>query len=85
MAWYEEQMTRIKKKSERTPYIILAALAGQWVTLFAFTYAIWGWDIAEPISYLLNLSVDLALFLGFMGMQERYTKAVRQHREKVLD
>lgn len=78
-------MNRIKKESEQTPYIMLAAMAGQWVMLFSFTYALWGWDTAEPISYLLNLSVDLALFMGFMGMEERYRQAIRNRREKVLD
>ena len=78
-------MTQIKKESERTPYLMICAMTGQWITLFAFTYFLWGWDTAEPISYVLNLSVDLALFLGFMGMEERYRKSVRVKRDKVLD
>lgn len=78
-------MARIKAESVKTPYVMLGAMAGQWITLFAFTYFIWGWDTAEPISYLLNLSVDLALFLGFMGMEERYRKSIRRKRAEVLD
>lgn len=64
---------------------MLTAMAGQWVTLFIFTYGLWGWDVAEPISYLLNLSTELALFLGFMGMEERYRNSVRRRRSQILD
>jgi hypothetical protein len=85
LKWYEDQMKAIKKSSMRLPYFMLTAMAAQWITLCGFTYFLFGWDTAEPISYLLNLSVDLALFLGFLGMEERYIKTVRDKRQEILN
>jgi len=35
-----------------------------WVFLFYLTYAKYGWDVGEPVSYLTGLGVDLLAMMG---------------------
>jgi hypothetical protein len=63
---------------------MITAMGIQWVCLFGITFGLYGWDVGEPISYLSGLIVDLALFLGYMGMEERYIKRYENTRADFL-
>jgi len=39
-----------------------------WGFLFAVTYAKYGWDVGEPLSYLASIGVDLVALLGMFNM-----------------
>lgn len=80
LTWYNTEMDRIAKECLRTPRIMITAMAVQWVFLFVITFGVYGWDTGEPLSYLSGLTVDLALFLGYLGMEERYVKRFDQAR-----
>jgi hypothetical protein len=42
---------------------LTALMIANWVFLFAVTYAKYGWDVGEPLSYLTMLGVDLIAML----------------------
>jgi hypothetical protein len=47
----------------------MAALMGlNWAFLFAITYAKYGWDVGEPVSYLTGLGVDLLAMGGVFDL-----------------
>jgi hypothetical protein len=47
---------------------MLALMTINWGVLFSITYAKYGWDVGEPVSYLTSLGVDLAAMMGFFDL-----------------
>ena len=50
-------------KSIKFSKVLMALSIGQFVGLFYITYGLWGWDVGEPVSYLIALTVDLWLVI----------------------
>lgn len=50
---------------------MMALMSLNWGFLFAVTYAKYGWDVGEPLSYLTSISVDLAAMLGLFDLEQR--------------
>lgn len=49
---------------------MLIALAIQWIVLFYMCYYVYGWDVVEPISYLLSLSAETIGILFYLRMSK---------------
>ena len=41
-----------------------------WVFLFAVTYGGYGWDVGQPLSYLIGLGVDLIAMMKIFQMDD---------------
>lgn len=78
-----DQLIRIKKFREQIgPYLpqanklmkkIISLMSANWIVLFYLTYAKYGWDVGEPISYLTNLGVDLIAMMGLFEANRALT------------
>lgn len=55
-----------------------------WVFLFYLTYAKYGWDVGEPVSYLTGLGVDLAAITGLFEANNALSKH-REDSKKVIE
>jgi len=54
------------------PYLI--NLVEQWVVMFYLTYYVCGWDVTEPISYLISLGLEVVGIYYFL----RYSRGFEQ-------
>lgn len=75
---FNEQIGPYLPSSNKLMTRIITFLSINWVFLFYLTYAKYGWDVGEPVSYLTGLAVDLT---AMMGLFEANSALISQ-REK---
>jgi len=49
-----------------------------WVFLFALTYGGYGWDVGEPLSYLVGASVDVVAMMGLFEAADKQQEMLRR-------
>lgn len=65
----EEVLATVGQKSLITVKVIIAGLILQFVSLYYITYHVGGWDLGEPIGYLLAVALEIA---GRNGLTKRW-------------
>eukprot|EP01017_Pseudomicrothorax_dubius_P019770 TRINITY_DN2177_c0_g1_i6.p1 TRINITY_DN2177_c0_g1~~TRINITY_DN2177_c0_g1_i6.p1 ORF type:complete len:322 (+),score=91.63 TRINITY_DN2177_c0_g1_i6:48-1013(+) len=75
----------LDKKAKLPIKLGIAAIAVQWAVLFYLTYGVYGWDVTEPIGYLIALSLEtLGLFYFIRkGIQLSQTTIYDQKKKQL--
>jgi hypothetical protein len=87
--WQQQEDKQIHA-SMKFARVLLGLEGAQFLGLFYITYGLYGWDVGEPVSYLLTLSVELvALLLVLRGAPAsredmfEHSKIMHKHPELV--
>jgi len=64
----------VRQRSSRWIKIAMLITAIQWIVLFYLTYYVVGWDVTEPIGYLIALGIETMDLIFYI----RYAKNLEQ-------
>lgn len=89
-AEYNRLMNEVKSKASSWIKYIILIVCVQWVVLFYLTYYSVGWDVTEPIGYLIALGIETAGLIYFVryskAMEQRalFNSMLRKHKDRIL-
>lgn len=89
-AEYNRLMNEVTKKASSWIKYIIVAVVIQWAVLFYLTYYSVGWDVTEPIGYLIALGIECAGMIYFVkharNMEQRalFNSLIKKHKDTIL-
>jgi Mitochondrial calcium uniporter len=89
-AEYNRLMNEVKSKASSWIKYIILIVCVQWAVLFYLTYYSVGWDVTEPIGYLIALGIETAGMIYFVkyakAMEQRalFNSMIKKHKDRIL-